>query len=162
MAVKCVQCGDTFRLPPSRAKRLTDKEKLCCSLKCRAQFHRDDRNSLWTGRFLNYHGYIVLRGLLVPEKFKCMIRRGDSVLEHRLIVAQHLGRPLTDAEVVHHKNGVKTDNRIENLELLPTLVHTGITVSEHKELLRLQRENAELKAMLRQPNYDPQVELMGC
>jgi len=39
------------------------------------------------------------------------------VLEHRAIVADDLGRPLAASETVHHKNGVRTDNRLENLEL---------------------------------------------
>lgn len=72
-----------------------------------------------------------------------MCRKQGRVFEHRLIMAQHLGRPLKATEIVHHKNHIRDDNRIENLELLP-VSHDGITNAERR-IAELEREIAALK-----------------
>lgn len=73
------------------------------------------------GRIKDKFGYIQI---WKPEHPNAKL--AGYVHEHRLVMANHLGRPLTSEEYVHHKNGIKDDNRLENLEIMTKKVHRGV------------------------------------
>ena len=60
---------------------------------------------------IDKHGYVYT----YPEG--CTRKNQRQIYEHRVVMAKMIGRPLTKNETVHHKNGVRHDNRPENLEL---------------------------------------------
>ena len=73
------------------------------------------------------HGYWVIP---VPKRLRRLVGGAKRIGEHRLIMALHLGRPVLPDEVVHHRNGNRTDNRIENLELWSTAHPKGQRVED--------------------------------
>jgi hypothetical protein len=83
----------------------------------RRQKASGDQHGRWSGgKYKDGAGYI--RAWVSPDDPMIAMAHNDShVPEHRLVVARHLGRPLRQSETVHHINGKKSDNRLENLEL---------------------------------------------
>lgn len=77
---------------------------------------RGPANKRWKGR-TESKGYVYLR-VLDDDPLVTMATKGGRAFEHRLVMARHLGRPLLATEHVHHINGVRGDNRIENLQLV--------------------------------------------
>jgi DNA-binding transcriptional regulator YiaG len=80
-----------------------------------------NKNPKWRGgRIKRPDGRICV---YAPDHPGANLYGGTHILEYRLIAEQITGRPLFNNEIVHHKNGDATDNRLENLEV--------ITQSEH-------------------------------
>jgi hypothetical protein len=76
-----------------------------------------ERHPMWNGgRVVTPDGYVRV-WVAADDPMASMKLNDGYVAEHRLVMARHLGRPLLRSETVHHINGDKTDNRIENLQL---------------------------------------------
>jgi hypothetical protein len=73
------------------------------------------------------HGYRIVP---VPRELRHLSAGEHAIAEHRLVMARHLGRALADTESVHHINGNRLDNRIENLELWSRWQPSGQRVSD--------------------------------
>lgn len=85
------------------------------------------RSSHWKGgKHKDKWGYIQI---WMPEHPNS--KMAGYIHEHRLVMSKHLGRPLTSNEFVHHKNGIKDDNRLQNLELMTKQVHRGKVKCPH-------------------------------
>jgi hypothetical protein len=80
------------------------------------------------GSFISANGYIYKYAPNHPS-----LRGTRYIFEHRLVMEKHLGRYLKDEEVVHHINGNRTDNRIENLMLFR---NSGEHIKYHNDLKR--------------------------
>lgn len=102
-APKCLDCDNKT------------SSKSCVRCRPCSQKHRSGANhhAYKGGRTVTPRGYVYLSGY--PDHPNA--KGAGSIAEHVLVMSQMLGRPLTKDENVHHRNGIRWDNRPENLEL---------------------------------------------
>lgn len=110
----------------SRPKSLDHREKI-------RQSKLGANNPLWKSeRTIDSNGYVRV---YMPDHPQAFGTHRVYVYEHRLVMERHLGRYLLSNEIPHHINGIRSDNRIENLELVSvdkhnSYHHTGWRPSE--------------------------------
>jgi hypothetical protein len=97
--------------------RLSDTEGLCPKHFYHKRRHGDplhcSKKFVFGDKKINHGGYTLIK---IDEK-DSFYKNDLWVMEHRYLMSKHIGRLLFEHENVHHKNGNKQDNRIENLEL---------------------------------------------
>jgi|OpeIllAssembly_1097287.scaffolds.fasta_scaffold509159_2 hypothetical protein len=124
---RCVKCGTvrTIAIPNIRQHlKIGDYTGMCHS--CFMHQQLEDSPAWKGGKGINTDGYAWR--LVKDHPFANAIGR---VAEHRLVMEKMLGRYLETWESVHHKNGNRTDNRPENLELWTRRYHVdGVRVSD--------------------------------
>jgi len=112
---KCSVCGKERWVEFRKRK---GEGNLCPSCNCRSHNLKGALSPKWAGgRNTTYKGYIRVK-LPQDSFFYSMADKSSYVMEHRFMMAKHLGRCLQQWEIVHHKNGIRDDNRLENLELV--------------------------------------------
>jgi len=108
----------------------------CMSCAVQERYKEGKHGGKWQGgRFRDKSGYMLIwldaNDSLYPMATKNRRKMGSGYCwEHRYVVAKYLGRQLKDTEIVHHLNGRKADNRIENLALLARKNHNTTTLRQ--------------------------------
>lgn len=141
----CMFCGKQMVKRENESPAAFNSKKFC-SRSCVSSFTKNGafkpKEQHWNwkgGKYIDKLGYVNMR------------INGRQTKEHTVIIEKEIGRCMNKNEVVHHVNGIRNDNRIENLRLMTNSEHTklhkiGKLASEKtKKLLRCLRKGTNFK-----------------
>jgi len=136
----CVDCGKQ-RWVALHGTRFNLRCRSCSANRMIGKYH-GDKNPNWRRGRTESHGYILIH-LEPSDPFYPMTNKQHYIPAHRLVMARHLNHCLDKHEIVHHLNGITTDNHIRNLALVNKNNH------ERRTIVRLlQKRIRELEAEL--------------
>lgn len=144
------ECGNVRRVGIHPLKKGLSQSCGCWN-QDRLAKQRGESHPNWSGgRITNNRGYVLLKKTGHPNAYP-----DGYVLEHVYVMSEFLGRPLREGESVHHRNGLKNDNRLINLELWrqhqPYGQRIEDLVAHAKYILQLYGEEAQKLQRLHEP-----------
>jgi hypothetical protein len=161
---KC-DCGTQATIPGTELRKKRSPTRSCgCSQKgpqsnLVGKYSRERHHAWKGGRHIDRKGYVLLTvsvvrdcypDAVIPRLTNAKKPRQRPMYEHRAVMSNHLKRALYPYETVHHKNGDRMDNRLENLELRAGKHGPGQSISDlvtwAKEVLRLYASSSNVSS----------------
>ena len=142
--LRCDEIAAIYECHPSAVKRLAKKWNMAKGRGCSKRRPRGPACHLWKGgRRNDGQGYVMLRRPEHP-----MAQSNGYVYEHRLVMSEHIGRILEKGEEVHHINGIRDDNRPENLTVIKSGKHQKLHADHRREVWELRKRIETLESQL--------------
>ena len=167
--LRCLECGKEYWVHNARIRKQKryGETKFCCN-ECRYSYWKKHGTPIYrppglpasaygfpelkrSQRVIGEKGYVfVYRPLDHPGRISKSGKVHHRIREHTLVMEKMLGRTLYPYEKVHHRNGIKSDNRPENLELWVRKHSDGVRVSDvyGRDIDRLLERVSQLESEL--------------